>query len=216
MSIEEMGAKIVEQARSQQGIEIACVVFGILCVWQTVRESAWCWFTGTIQVVLTGYVVFRAGLYADFGLQILYVVLNGYGLYQWLYGGDEKSRLKVTRTTRAGYAIVLFFALPMLTGVMAGVLRHFQPDSKTYWLDALSTALSLIAQVGLARKKLENWWVWIVANFIYIGLYAYKDLYYLSAMQIVFIALSLRGWFKWRESLVKQNAVAEVTCVSEI
>lgn len=209
-------AKIIEQAASQQGIEWACVVFGILCVWQTVRESVWCWLTGTIQVLLTGYVVFRAQLYADFVLQILYVVLNGYGLYQWLYGGDRKSPLKVTRTTRVGHTLIFLIALPALTCGLASVLRYVQVDSKTYWLDALTTALSIVAQVMLARKKLENWWVWIVANTIYIGLYAYKDLYYLSAMQIVFIALSLRGWFQWRASLLKPEPLVQVTCPSAI
>lgn len=216
MSIDEIGAKIVEQARSQQGIEIACVFFGILCVWQTVRESVWCWFTGTIQVVLTGYVVFRAGLYADFVLQILYVVLNGYGLYQWMYGGDKKSPLKITRLSPRESTGIFFLALPLLTVGMALVLRKLQPDSTTYVLDALTTSLSLLAQVMLARKKLENWFVWIAANFIYIGLYGYKDLYLLSAMQIIFIALSLRGWFKWRETLIKQEPAAEVTCPSAI
>lgn len=216
MTVNEIVTKIVEQAASQQGIEIACGVFGILCVWQTVRENPWCWFTGTVQVVLTGYVVFRAGLYADFGLQILYVVLNGYGLHQWLYGGEKKSALKVTALSFAGYIFVFCFTLPGLTIPIAYGLHHIQPDSTTYWLDAFTTSLSLVAQVMLARKKLENWWIWIAANVIYVGLYGYKELYYLAAMQPVFIALSLMGWLRWRKSLVKQNTDTEVTCPSAI
>lgn len=212
MSVHDIVTKIVEQAASQQGIEIACVVFGILCVWQTVRENPWCWLTGTIQVVLTGYVVFRAGLFADFGLQILYVVLNGYGLYQWLYGGDRKTKLKVSSTSLRDRLILIVVVLPILTVSMVSVLRLVQSDSKTVWLDAYTTGLSLVAQVMLARKKLENWFFWIAANVIYIGLYGYKELYYLAAMQIVFIALSVRGWMQWRQALVKPAADDQVTC----
>jgi len=216
MSAGEIVDKIIVQAASQQGIEIACVVFGILCVWQTVRENPWCWLTGTIQVVLTGYVVFRAGLFADFGLQILYVVLNGYGLYQWLYGGEKKSVLKVSTTSLRDRLILIVLVLPIITLAMVSMLRLVQSDSKTVWLDAYTTALSLVAQVMLANKKLENWFFWVAANLIYIGLYGYKELYYLSAMQIVFIALSVRGWMNWRETLIKQKPGAEVTCPSAI
>jgi nicotinamide mononucleotide transporter len=206
MSVHDILHNLFEQARSQNVLEIAALLSGIMCVWQTVRENAWCWITGTVNVVLIAYLVFQAGLFADFALQILYVLLNAYGFYQWLHGGEKRSELHISTTPLRMRLLLFAGVLPLMTLLLSQILHEFQPDSTTYMLDAYTTSLSICAQMMLAHKKLENWGVWITANIIYIGLYGYKGLYYLAFMQIVFIALSIKGWRDWRVALLKQRA----------
>ncbi len=69
--------------------------------------------------------------------------------------------------------------------------------SAPFW-DALTTALSLCAQWLLNRKRLENWYVWIAADLIYIPLYAYKGLYLTSVLYATFLLMCLAGLSHWR------------------
>ena len=62
----------------------------------------------------------------------------------------------------------------------------------------------------LAKKLLENWWVWIAANLLYIGLYVYKQLYLVAGLQVVFIALSVMGYLRWRKELNRIEAPASL------
>lgn len=208
MSAAEFFWAIVAQAKSQSGIEIAAFVFGVLCVWQYVRENPWAWVTGTVQCVMQMYLFYQIGLYAESGLQVVYVGTNIYGLYVWLYGGEKNDELKVTRTPPVA-AVVL--ALGCMTGVlgMMALLGYFQRDPKTLWLDALTTGIYLTAQIMLTRKWIENWPVWIVGNLLTIPLFLMKELYFLTVMQPIFIGLSIRGWMQWRRAMKAAQAGVE-------
>ncbi len=64
-------------------------------------------------------------------------------------------------------------------------------------IDGFLTAGSLLGQLLLSRKKVENWTVWIVVDVLYVGLFIHKDLYLtaiLYAIYIVLAAIGLRSW----------------------
>jgi nicotinamide mononucleotide transporter len=78
-------------------VEIVAVVFGLLCVWLTTRQSIWCWPAGLVQVVLFLFVFWDAKLYSDVILHAVYVVLQVYGWVHWKYGGANRAELPVIR-----------------------------------------------------------------------------------------------------------------------
>ena len=78
----------------------------------------------------------------------------------------------------------------------------------------MTTALSLTAQYMLSRKLLENWWVWMAADVIYIGLYCYKSLYLTGALFMVFFGMCIAGYAGWRKSLmVRETAIPGVAAL---
>ena len=79
-------------------IEIVAAVFGVVSVFLSTRQNIWSWPTAIVNVGLYIFVFFGAKLYADTGLQIVYVILNAYGWYHWLYGGKNRTELAVSRT----------------------------------------------------------------------------------------------------------------------
>lgn len=78
---------------------------------------------------------------------------------------------------------------------------HCFTNSDVPWIDSLATALSFVATWMLARKKIENWLFWIVADVLSIGLYWYKAMYPTLALFIVLVVLAFVGYFRWRKDL---------------
>jgi nicotinamide mononucleotide transporter len=78
-------------------------------------------------------------------------------------------------------------------------------DSPVPYLDAVSTSLSIVATWMLARKILENWLLWIVADLISTGLYIYKGLWPTTVLFLVYTVLAVVGYFQWKRSLEVQN-----------
>ncbi|GGQ06683.1 nicotinamide mononucleotide transporter [Actinomadura coerulea] len=172
---------------------------GAVNVWLVVRQNILNWPIGIANVILLGLVFLDGGLYADAGLQVVYVALQLYGWWVWLHGGDGRDRLPVRRTRGAEWA-ALIAAGAAGTALLTWALSAWTDSTVPFW-DALTTALSLMATYGQSRKLLESWWLWITADLVYIPLYFAKDLKLTSALYVVFLALCVSGLLAWRRDL---------------
>lgn len=180
-------------------IEAAAVVFGLLAVWFVVRQNIWCWPTGLIQVSLYVFIFFQVKLYSDVILHLIYVVLQIYGWIHWLYGGEDRDELPVSRLP--GRRLALWTLLALIgTGAWGAVMAR-TTDAAVPYGDAFTTAASLIAMWLMARKHIENWHFWIAVDVIAIGIYLYKDLYLTSGLYVAFLVLSIAGLISWRRDL---------------
>ena len=116
-------------------------------------------------------------------------------------------KLPITKTpARTGLLLLIVTALA--TAVMTYVLHKFT-DSQAPLGDGVTTALSLTAQYMLSRKLLENWWVWMTADVIYIALYCYKALYLMGILYAVFFAMCVVGYAGWRKTFARTERKAE-------
>jgi len=124
--------------------------------------------------------------------------LQIYGWYNWLYGGDEKTELKVSRISAGGAALWLAVAVGGIAGL--GYAMDTHTDADVAYLDAATTVISLIAQWLMAKKVLESWLAWITVDVLCLGIYNYKALYPTMGMYGVFLLLATLGFWKWRQS----------------
>jgi len=185
--------------------EIVAAVFGVVSVFLSVRQNIWSWPTAIINVAMYIVVFYRSKLYSDTGLQVIYVVLNFYGWYQWLYGGKNRTVLPVARTgARLGAILVV---IGTVSTAALGTFVSRNTDAALPYMDALTTSTSLVAQWMMTKKLLENWIVWVAVDVVYIGMYIYKDLYVTSALYAVFLVLSVMGYFEWKRSFAARSAV---------
>lgn len=185
-------------------IEIAAAVFGLLSVLYTLREHVWCWPTGLVNVLLYVVVFFQAKLYADTGLQIVYIVLQLYGWYEWLHGGPAKTELRISRSSVRSLAGLLVLAVIGTLAMGFGFARYTDA-ALPYW-DSAITVLSLIAQWMVARKRLENWTFWIAVDVLAIGVYFTKQLYLTAALYGVYLVMAVMGLRAWRATWKTEQA----------
>jgi nicotinamide mononucleotide transporter len=179
-------------------IEAIAVVFGILCVWLTIRQNIWCWPTGLVQVVLFIYIFYQVKLYSDLVLHVIYIGLQLYGWYHWLHGGRDHGKLEVSRLPTSG---LLLWPLGIaVASLIWGYLMATYTDAALPYGDAFTTVASLAAQWLLARKKLESWLLWISVDIVAIGIYWSRELMLTSGLYLVFLVLAILGFFAWRRS----------------
>jgi nicotinamide mononucleotide transporter len=187
-------------------LEIWGFITGAVCVGLQVKQNIWNWPIGIANNVLYVIVFWHSGLFADCGLQVLYIIISIYGFWSWQRGGEKHTELKVTRVTRLH---AMWIASATTLSVLAIVwLLKTQTTSTVTWGDATTTSLSLAAQYMMSRKILENWSMWNAANVIYIGLYIYKSLYLTAFLYLVFLVMCIAGHIRWRNELDQKPLVA--------
>jgi nicotinamide mononucleotide transporter len=142
------------------------------------------------------------------GLQVLYIGYNVYSWRVWRRGATPNQSSNPTPTPTGAW-LPLGLATVAFTGLFGWFFAAFTDGALSYW-DALTTALSLVAQYALTRKWLENWWIWIGANLIYIGLGVAAGNRLFAALQLAYIALSFSGWWGWRKQIAAQRAARPV------
>lgn len=178
--------------------EILAALFGIVSVYLSTRENIWSWPTAIVNVGLYTLVFFEQRLYADMGLQVIYLALSIYGWYQWLYGGANHSALRVTRVTPRllGLLVVIDLAAWLL---LSWMLRSYT-NASLPWLDSFLTTTSLVAQWMMTRKILENWTIWILVDVVYVPMFIYKELYPTAVLYGIFLVLAVLGHRDWKRS----------------
>jgi nicotinamide mononucleotide transporter len=180
-------------------IEIVAALFGVAGVWLSVRQNVWNWPVGIVNVTLYVAVFYQAKLYADMGLQVIYIVLALYGWYQWLYGGPGRTSLPVGRAGPRRLLLAAAVGAAGAWGIGEILARH--TDASLPYLDASLTSASLVAQWLATRKLVETWLLWIAADLIYIGMFIYKRLYPTAMLYAVFTALAVAGYVQWKRTL---------------
>lgn len=176
--------------------EIAGFVTGALCVWLVVRQNVWTFPVGIANNVFFIVLFLQVGLYAEAGLQVVYIVLGLLGWWWWLRGGPDRTRLVVRDTPTWAWPLAVTL-IALATWALYSLLTAYTDSTVPGW-DAVTTSMSLVAQLMLNRKWIGNWLVWITADVVYIGLYASKGLWLTSVLYVGMLTMCVIGLRQWR------------------
>lgn len=178
--------------------EIAGFVTGALCVWLVVIRNIWNFPVGIANNALFAFLFVGAGLYADAALQLVYIILAAIGWYWWMRGGAAQTGVTISHISLAQLATCVL-SVGVITGLIQFVLHRWTDSTVAGW-DALTTALSLVAQFMLSRKWIAHWYFWIAADLIYIPLYAHKGLWLTASLYGLFLIMCVIGLAQWRSA----------------
>lgn len=184
---------------SMSPVELAAAIFTLLCVGLCVLRSIWCWPMGAVAVTLYFYVFLKAKLYADMSLQVVYLALQFYGWYQWLYGGENRTELPITRQSTS--QLLVLGALGLVGTIGLGTALTVYTDANLPYWDSAATVFSLIAQWMMAKKYLENWLFWIGVNVLYVGLFIRQAMIPSLVLYLILLGMAVMGYREWSKSL---------------
>jgi nicotinamide mononucleotide transporter len=161
-----------------------------------------------LSSAIYGLVFWNNQLYGEASLQVMFILTSFWGWRQWRLA--ERHTLMGVTDASAPSSISTLAPRELKTAVFAALIAwaalsfflHRYTDSDVAFWDALVTALSLLAQYLLAKKKIENWWVWLIVNVITVGLMMVKSLWLTSLLYVLFAVLSYVGLKAWQKKHV--------------
>ena len=177
-------------------LQIIGTTLGLLYLWLEYRANIWLWVVGAIMPLVHGVLYLTNGIYADAAMQLYYLLAGIYGLVVWRRRPKGGESLQICHTP-AGWYLKLFVVYAVLHVVLYFLLAEFT-DSRVPVLDAMSTALSIVAMWMLSRKLVEQWLVWLVVDMISVGLYLYKGIPLTAGLYMLYCALAIAGYLRWR------------------
>ena len=178
---------------------------GAGCVWLAARENALNFPLALINAAMFGLLFVDKKLYGDAVLQAMFFSLNLHGAWRWWRGDGEHHPLQVSRLSPRGWLVVAAAAVAAVPALRFALVAA--GGAAPFW-DAVITALSVIAQVLLNRKTLENWVLWIAVDLVSIPLYVSKGLLLTALLYAVFLLMCVGGWVSWRRSWRAHGAQA--------
>ena len=186
-------------------VELVGTVCSLVCVYLAIQQNIWTWFWGAVGVACFGPLFFHYQLYSDAGLQILfYLPAQALGWYWWSSkGANGVIGLPVSvLSTRTFTAILL--AVVAVSGLNGWIMATYTDASFPY-VDALTTWLSIAAQLLMIKKVVQSWVLWVTMDVIAIYVYFVKGLIVVSGLYVLFLALAILGGVAWYRASLKTN-----------
>ncbi|MNM32666.1 Nicotinamide riboside transporter PnuC [compost metagenome] len=178
-------------------LEWSAVGFSILGVWLMAQRRMLAWPVGLISVGLYALVFAEARLYSDTLLQGAFGAFLLYGWLNWRKQAQAEGRIIIAPLASRQWTRDLGIGIAF--GIALGAAMHTYTDAALPWLDAMLAALSLVAQWWQARRHTAAWWLWIVVDVVYVGMYAVKSLHATAGLYLVFVGLALMGMRAWKK-----------------
>lgn len=182
-------------------VELAGTIASAICVYLAIKQNIWTWFWGAIGVALFGPLFYHYHLYSDAGLQILFFLpMQLFGWYWWMTKGPTHNDDLPVTTNKYRTNFMIIWGIVMLAGINGWIMENFTDASFPY-VDALTTWMSIFAQILMVKKILESWVLWVAMDAIAIYVYYAKELYVVSGLYVLFFVLATWGGIAWYKSL---------------
>jgi len=188
-------------------LEIIAVVFGLLSVWYSKNNNILVFPTGMISTTIFIYLLYKWVLLGDMMINAYYFVMSIYGWFIW----TRKENNTVTPITRMNSNEKKIGVLIFLSSLMSVYLVYVYFDkwgTITSYIDNLTTAIFFVGMWLMAKRKIENWIFWIIADIISIPLYFYKGLTFTSLQYLIFTFIAIAGYYSWKKILNKSHQTA--------
>ncbi len=198
-----MWTTLYNQILASSWLEIVAALAGVASVWFARKESILAFPIGILSTGIYTYLLFIGGLYAVSGINLYYTLVSVYGWFMWSRVDSNNQKLKITYNSKKTNLIYLFVTMLVFAGIFL-LLKTLSGSNYSsvapyvLYLDALTSSIFAIAMVLEARKKVENWIYWIVADVISIPFYFSQGYVFTAFQYVVFTAIAIAAYITWR------------------
>ena len=180
-------------------LDITTTALGLAYILLEYKASVWMWVVGFVMQSLGIVLYYQKGLYADCGMEFYYLAMTVYGFVAWMRHSAKKESLPIRHMPQK-MAMVWMGLMLVIWATIYLILSRFT-NSNVPVADAFTTALSIVGIWALARKYLEQWFVWIVVDVVTSALYFYKDIPFKASLYALYVVIAVFGYFKWRKMM---------------
>jgi nicotinamide mononucleotide transporter len=197
-------AQYKDYSTFQIALEIIAVFFGLWSVWCAKKDNILVFPTGIVSTLIYTYLFYKWNLLGDMMINAYYVVMSIYGWVFW-EKVNETIENPITTTTRCEKYICLIIFLTTIVFVASVYLFFNKFTHWTSYLDTFVTALFFVGMWLMAKRKLENWLLWIIGDAISIPMCFAKGYTFTSFQYLVFTIIAVFGFFEWKKIMHKSQ-----------
>lgn len=200
-------SNVLEQWQLMHSLELLATLLALAYVVLALRQSLWCWPAALLSTILFTHVMWDSALLSDALLQLYYAAMAMYGWWRW----QQLKQQHEGQNTVSEWPWRRHLQLIAVTGAIGLVLGYVMASythADFAYLDAQTTAFSVMATWLVARKLVSNWLYWVVIDAISIYVYAQKHLYFLTLLFMLYTIIAVAGYFIWRANYQQQPELA--------
>ena len=203
-------------------VEFFGTIFTAWSVYLAAKNKILTWPASIIGIILYAFLFYQIQLYSDLVEQIYYFITGFWGWWLWTHPKENESErnnkgLKVNFVSMK-FNLIAFVSIIILTissGYFMSKIHIFFPTifpiAASYpYMDAFTTVMSFAATVYLAKRKIENWYIWIIVDIIGVALYYQKGVVFLSLLYFAFLINAFSGYREWKK-IYKNYAKEEIS-----
>lgn len=203
-------------------LEASGAFFGILSVYFSIRKNIWVYPTGIISTLIYVYILYNFGLLGDCMINVYYTAMSIYGWILWSKNSEDYIHVEVSWASQkermfAGLLFLISLALVTLVYYYKPYIdNHFSMEGTNLglyhldwanWLDVLTTSIFLVGMWFMAKQRIENWFFWIIGDFICIPMMIFKELGITSVQYLVFTIMAILGYLNWKKNLKEKSTI---------
>ena len=194
-------AQYSDYARMDIVLEITAVIFGFASVWYSKQNNILVFPTGLITTSIFVYLLFKWQFLGDMMINGYYFIMSLYGWYIWTRKVDSEHVTPISRMTKKEQftAVIIFIATLIFVFIVYQIFDMWK--GWVAYVDTLTTGLFFVGMWLMAKRKIENWIFWIVADIISVPLYFYKGFTFSSLQYLGFTIIAIFGFLAWKKHL---------------
>jgi nicotinamide mononucleotide transporter len=196
-------SNVLEQWQLMHTLELLATLLALAYVVLALRQSLWCWPAALLSTMLFTHIMWDSALLSDALLQLYYAAMAIYGWRRWQQLKQQHQGLNQVSEWPWRRHLQLI-AITGLVGILLGYVMDNFTHADFAYLDAQTTAFSVMATWLVARKLVSNWLYWVVIDAVSIYVYAQKHLYFLTLLFMLYTIIALVGYFIWRANYQQQ------------
>ena len=199
--LEYLFAQYREYPTNEIFLEIIGVIFGLWSVWCAKKNNILVFPTGIVSTLIYAYLLWKWSLLGDSMINVYYFIMSIYGWYHWTRKKGTVTEFPISRISKQEKitAIIIFIVTIIFVIIVYLIFDKFK--SWASYVDTLITGIFFVGMWLMAKRKIENWILWIIGDFISIPLYFVKGYTFTSFQYIVFTIIAFYGYKEWKKTL---------------
>ncbi len=181
--------------------EVAGTLIALAYLFFSIKQNIWLWPLGFISSAIYAFVFYRSKIYAGMGLQIYFVLISVYGWYIWWKSNKESQEPASVKSLIYNYKLIIILVLCAIVIFIFLSQILVYTDTKVPYFDAFISALSIVATWMLAKKYIEHWLVWMIADPVSVGICMFQGLYFTVFLYVVYTLMAIYGYKSWKRDL---------------
>ena len=173
-------------------------LLGITSVILCSQGNIWTFAFGFGQILTYSGLCWIERFYAGLLMNAFYFLSQIYGIYAWLRQRTGDSVVIVPRSLQLNRFVLLCTIVAVVSVGVGWLLSRYTDDPQPY-LDAVTTVVSIVAQVMLVMAICQQWWLWLFVDVLFVAMWIMAGNWSMVAQYGFWCINCVYGMLRWKD-----------------